>query len=127
MAVPPTDRRPRPGNGRRVSTPERTLATVAEAAKSLGIGERTIRRWIAAERLKAYPAASGVKKKGSRVVVIQEVIALDRKLRQEARSAPRARLRRDHVAALRAMAGAAGASDLTTLPSGPNPDPNVVK
>lgn len=126
MALPAAHRRSRP-NGCGVTSPERTLATVAEAAESLGIGERTIRRWIAAERLKAHPAASGVKKKGSRVVVIQEVIALDRKLRQEARSAPRARLRRDHVAALRAMAGAAGASDLTTLPSGPNPDPNVVK
>lgn len=126
MALPAAHRRPR-AIGRGVNSPERTLATVAETAESLGIGERTIRRWIAAGRLKAYPAASGVKKKGSKVVVVQEVIALDRKLRQQARSTPRARLRRDHVATLRAVADAAGASDLTTLPSRPNPDPNVVK
>lgn len=99
MALPPTRRRSRHADGRNV-TAERTLVTVATAAETTGIGERTIRKWITARMLDSALAAGGVKKRNSHVVVLQDVIALDQKLRRQRRTRPRARLRREHVAAL---------------------------
>lgn len=98
MALQAPRLRSRHPDGRHVTG--RTLVTVAIAAEATGIGERTIRKWITARLLSAAPAAGGVKKRGSSVVVLQDVIALDQKLRRQRRSQPRARLRREHVAAL---------------------------
>lgn len=97
-----------------MTTPGQTIVTIARAAETLGIGERTIRRWITARLLASYVPKRGVKKAGTRVVVLEQVVALDQRLRQEARTAPRARLRRDYLDAL-------AARQLDSLTPAPNP------
>lgn len=87
-----------------MTAPGRTPVTIARAATTLGISERDIRRWITARLLSSYIPERGVTKKGTRVVILEDVVALDRKLRQQARhKTPRARLRREHVEAIAAL------------------------
>lgn len=100
MVLPPAHRRTRRHGSDRVTT-GRTPVTIARAAETLGIGERDIRRWITARLLTSYIPERGVAKPGTRVVILEDVIALDQRLRQQARTrTPRARLRRDYLAAL---------------------------
>lgn len=76
-------------------TPAGTPVLVAEAARRVGVGERTVRRWITARMLTSYKTRKGV-----RVVMLQDVIVLEARLRQDALRSSRARLRREHVAAV---------------------------
>lgn len=71
-----------------MSTP-RTPASIADTAKLTQIGERTIRRWITARLLSSYRTSDGV-----RVVIVQEVIALERTMRNRSKARPRSVARR---------------------------------
>ena len=75
--------------------PEGTPVLISKAAERVGVGERTIRRWITARMLTSYKTQKGV-----RVVILQDVIALEARVRMQAGNGPRARLRRDHFDAL---------------------------
>lgn len=78
--------------------PEGTPVLVAKAAQRVGVGERTVRRWITARMLTSYKTQKGV-----RVVILQDVIALEARLRQDVLLSSRAKLRREHVAAIAEM------------------------
>jgi excisionase family DNA binding protein len=71
---------------------------ISKAAERVGVGERTVRRWITARMLTSYKT-----KKGVRVVILQDVIALEARLRQDVARSSRAKLRREHVAAIAEM------------------------
>lgn len=62
----------------------RTPASIVKAAEFTGIGERTIRRWVTARMLATYKTPAG-----QRVVIIQDVIALERKMRNRPKARPR--------------------------------------
>lgn len=74
-----------------MNTP-RTPATIAEVAEMTEIGERTIRRWVTARLLATYRTESG-----QRVVIVQDVIALERRMRNRPRARPRDLRRRDQL------------------------------
>jgi excisionase family DNA binding protein len=78
--------------------PTGTPMLVADAAERVGVGERTVRRWITARMLTSYKTQKGV-----RVVILQDVIALEARLRRDALYSSRVRLRREHVAAVAEM------------------------
>ena len=83
-----------------MSAPNRTPVTVKKAAEWVGRDPATIRRWVTARLI------SGLKTEdGQRIVILQEVVKVDARLRREALRNGRARLRRDHM---RAIAEAAG-------------------
>jgi excisionase family DNA binding protein len=78
--------------------PDGTPVLVSKAAKKVGVSERTVRRWITARMLTSYKTTKGV-----RVVILQDVIALEARLRQDVLHSSRAKLRRDHMAAIAEM------------------------
>jgi excisionase family DNA binding protein len=78
--------------------PEGTPVLVSKAAERVGVSERTVRRWITARMLTCYKTQKGV-----RVVILQDVIALEARLRQDVVLSSRAKLRREHVAAIAEM------------------------
>lgn len=65
----------------------KNLVTIKQAAEKTERDERTIQRWIAAGRLAAYPDGTG-----RRLVVLQEVLALESDLRMRARNRQKQRL-----------------------------------
>lgn len=78
--------------------PEGTPVLISKAAERVGVGERTIRRWITARMLTSYKT-----KRGVRVVILQDVIALEARLRLDVPRNSRAKLRREHMAAIAEM------------------------
>lgn len=71
--------------------------TIPTAAEHVGVSERTVRRWITARMLSSYRT-----KNGTRVVLIDEVIDLERRVRRAPKGG-RARLRADYFEALREL------------------------
>lgn len=78
--------------------PDGTPVLIAEAARRAGVGERTVRRWITARMLTSYKTSKGV-----RVVILQDVLTLEARLRQDVLRSSRAKLRREHMAAIAEM------------------------
>lgn len=56
--------------------PVKTLVPLAQAARHVGKDERTVQRWVASGRVTAYPDGTG-----RRLVVLQEVIAVEADIR----------------------------------------------
>lgn len=94
----------------------RTPASIADAAKLTDIGERTIRRWITARLLATYRTPGG-----SRVVIVQDVIALERTMRNRSKARPRDVRRRVQ---LDKVANRAESLALNPVPAQELPDPS---
>lgn len=83
-----------------MSAPDRTPVTVRKAAEWVGRDPATIRRWVTARLISGLRAEGG-----QRIVILQEVVKVDARLRREAAKNGRARLRRDHMRAIVEAAG----------------------
>lgn len=94
----------------------RTPASIADTAKLTGVGERTIRRWITARLLTSYRSPAG-----GRVVIVQDVIALERTMRNRSKARPRAVARRARLDKLDIAAESLGSN---AVPAEELPDPS---